>query len=75
MLTCSDSRDRALHQGSTAGFGLITRIVMIVQRPLSSCLFRLRGICKDLPQVCCLKRPLLSVKVVKVRINAAAEEF
>jgi len=48
---------------------------MIVQRPLSSCLFRLRGICKNLPQVCCLKRPLMSMKVVKVRINAAADEF
>lgn len=59
----------------TAGFGLITLVVMVFQRTLRSCFFCLLRSHKDLPQACRVKRPLLGVKVIKVRIDAAADKF
>ena len=75
MLSCGDSRNRVSHQSSTAGFSLITSIKMIVQRACRSYLFCIRGIRKDLPQQTRPNRPPLSMKVVKVRIDAATDKF
>ena len=75
MLARGDRRNRVPHQSSAAGFELITSIVMIMQRSGRSCLFGIRSIRKDLPQQTRPNRPPLGMKVVKVRINAAADKF
>jgi len=75
MPSSDDSRDRILHQGSTASLGLITNIIMIVQRLFSGYLFELRRSRGYLSQSFSLKRPPLGMKVVEVRIDAAADKF
>ncbi len=75
MLVYNGSRNRVPHQGSTASFRLITSIVMIVQHLLGSCLLRFQCIRKGLPQLCRLKPPPLGMKVIKIRIDTAADKF
>lgn len=75
MFSCSDSCNRVPHQGGTAGFGLISHVVMILQRSVRSGLFSLRSIRKVLPQQTCPNRPPLGMKVVEVRIDADADKF
>lgn len=73
--SCGDNRHSIPGKNMTAGFGPITRVVMVFQRSLRSCFFCLRRSHKDLPQACRVKRPLLHGKVIKVRIDAAADKF